>query len=85
MHIRDMFKPTAEGSKQKLRKYRARTKKYEREISVRALEGGSRVGIFISGTIGLQNLLYMDKTHGSDCSAATSLSLPCASDLLVCV
>ena len=30
----------------------------------------SRVGIFISGTIGLQNLLYIDKTNGSDYSVA---------------
>ena len=43
----------------------------------------SRVGIFISGTIGLQNLLYIDKTNGSDYSVAChadatplSLSLP---------
>lgn len=30
----------------------------------------SRVGIFISGTMGLQNLLYIDKTNGSDYSVA---------------
>ena len=36
----------------------------------------SRVGIFISGTIGLQNLLYIDKTNGSDYNAATSLFFP---------
>lgn len=35
----------------------------------------SRVGIFISGTIGLQNLLYMNKTNGSDYSAANPFSL----------
>lgn len=35
----------------------------------------SRVGIFISGTIGLQNLLYMDKTNGSNYSAAACSDL----------
>ena len=34
---------------------------------------GSVVGIFyISGTIGQQNLLYMDKTNGSDESDAAA-------------
>jgi hypothetical protein len=43
----------------------------------------SRVGIFISGTISLQNLLYMDKTNGSHNSAATPPSLSLSLSLLI--
>jgi len=47
----------------------------------------SRVGIFISGTIELQNLLYMDKTNGSDYSVAChwplSLSLSLSLSVLL--
>lgn len=35
--------------------------------------GGGRVGIFNSGTIGLQNLQYMNKTNGSDYIASSML------------